>query len=67
MTVHQTVGAYDNLCQSRDFAAAVKAVGKPVQLVQGMNYTHSAMCESIGHPHGPNGRAALAMMKLAPS
>jgi arylformamidase len=52
--------------QSRDFAAAVMAAGKPVQLIEGPNYTHAAMCESLGHPYGPNGRAALAMMKLAP-
>jgi len=25
------------------------------------------MCESLGNPYGPNGRAALAMMKLAPA
>jgi len=51
--------------QSRDFAAAIKAAGKPVQLIEGVNYTHSAMCECLSHPYGPNGRAALAMMKLA--
>ena len=53
--------------QSRDFAAAVMAAGKPVQLIEGPNYTHAAMCESLGHPYGPNGRAALALMKLAPA
>jgi arylformamidase len=51
--------------QSRDFAAAVKEAGKPVQLIEGLNYTHSAMCESLGHPYGPSGRAALTMMNLA--
>jgi arylformamidase len=53
--------------QSRDFATAVKAAGKPVQLIAALNYTHSANCESLGHPYGPNGRAALAVMKLAPA
>jgi arylformamidase len=53
--------------QSRDFAAAVKGAGKPVQLIEGPNYTHSTMCESLGHPYGPNGRAALAMMNPAPA
>jgi arylformamidase len=53
--------------QSRDFAAAVKAAGKSVQLIEALNYTHSANCESLGHPYGPNGRAALTMMKLAPT
>lgn len=51
--------------QNRDFAAMVKAAGKPVQLVEAANYNHFEMCESLGNPYGPNGRAALAMMKLA--
>ena len=53
--------------QNREFAAALKTAGKPVQLIEAKNYTHSAMCESFGHPYGPAGRAALAMMKLAPA
>jgi arylformamidase len=51
--------------QSRDFAAAVKAAGKPIELIEGLNYTHSAMGESLGNPYGLCGRAALTMMKLA--
>lgn len=51
--------------QNRDFAAAVKATGKPVELIEAQNYTHFDMMESVGHPYGPNGRAALAMMKLS--
>jgi arylformamidase len=51
--------------QSRDFAAAVKAAGKPVELVEAQNYDHFEMCETLGHPYGPNGRAALRLMKLA--
>ena len=53
--------------QSRDFAAAVKAAGKPVQVIESLNYHHLEMAESLGNPYGPNGRAALAMMKLAPT
>jgi arylformamidase len=53
--------------QSRDFAAAVKAAGKPVQLIEAPNYAHVEMSESLGNPYGPNGRAALAMMKLTPA
>jgi arylformamidase len=52
--------------QSRDFAAAAKAAGKPVQLIEAANYAHLEMAESLGNPYGPNGRAALAMMQLAP-
>jgi arylformamidase len=51
--------------QSRDFAAAVKAAGKPVEVIEGLNYTHSAIGESLGNPYGLCGRAALTMMKLA--
>ncbi len=51
--------------QNRDFAAAVKAAGKPVQLIVAANYNHFEMAESLGNPYGPNGRAALALMKLA--
>jgi arylformamidase len=51
--------------QSRDFAGAVKAAGKPVQLIEAPNYAHLEMVESLGNPYGPNGRAALALMKLS--
>lgn len=50
--------------QNRDFAAAVKASGKPVELIEATSYNHFEMMESIGNPYGPNGRAVLAMMKL---
>jgi arylformamidase len=50
--------------QARDFAAAVKAAGKPVELIAAANYNHFEMDESVGNPYGPNGRAVLALMKL---
>ena len=53
--------------QSRDFAAALKAAGKPVKVIEAPNYHHLEMAESLGNPYGPNGRAALALMKLAPA
>ena len=53
--------------QNRDFAAAVRAVGKPVKLIEAANYNHFEMVESLGNPYGPNGRAALALMKLGPA
>jgi arylformamidase len=49
--------------QNRDFAAAVKAAGKPVRLVEGVSFNHFEMGESLGNPYGPNGRAALALIK----
>jgi arylformamidase len=51
--------------QSRDFAAAVKAAGKPVELIEAPNFNHFEMVESLGNPYGPNGLAALKLMKLA--
>ena len=63
-----TYGSYETpefQRQNRDFAAAVKAAGKPVELVEAANYDHFEMCESLGNPYGPNGRAALRLMKLA--
>ncbi|MGA8817763.1 MAG: alpha/beta hydrolase [Xanthobacteraceae bacterium] len=63
-----TYGTYetpDFQRQNRDFVAAVKAAGKPVELIEAADYTHFDMMESVGHPYGPNGRAALAMMKLS--
>jgi arylformamidase len=53
--------------QNRDFVAAVKAAGKPVELIEAENYNHFEMAESLGNPYGPNGRAALALMKLSSS
>jgi arylformamidase len=49
--------------QSREFAAAVKAAGKPVELIEAQNYNHFEMCETLGDPYGPNGRAALRLTK----
>jgi arylformamidase len=51
--------------QSRDFAAAVKAAGKPVQVIVGEGYNHFEMPETLGNPFGLVGRAALEQMKLA--
>jgi len=51
--------------QSRDFAAAVKAAGKPVTLLVGEGYNHFEMAEMIGNPLSLLGAAMLEQMKLA--
>ena len=51
--------------QNRDFAAAVKAAGKPVELIEAPYINHFENLESLGNPYGPSGRAALALMKLS--
>jgi arylformamidase len=50
--------------QTRDFAAAVKAAGKPVELLVGDGYNHFEMLETLANPYGLLGRAVLAQMGL---
>ena len=52
--------------QSRDFAAAVKAAGKPVQVVVAQGYNHFEINETLASPYGVFGRAVLEQMKLTP-
>jgi len=51
--------------QSRDFAAAVKAVGKPVSLLVGEGYNHFEIIETLANPYGLLGRAVLEQMNLS--
>ncbi|MFL5104442.1 MAG: alpha/beta hydrolase [Xanthobacteraceae bacterium] len=53
--------------QSRDFAAAVKAAGKPATLVVTEGYNHFEVMESLGNPYSAFGRAVLEQMRLAPA
>ncbi len=48
--------------QSREFAAAVAAAGKPVRLLVGKHYNHFELLETLGNPFGLLGRAALELM-----
>jgi len=50
--------------QSRDFAFAVEAAGKSATLLVCPGYNHFEMCEMIGNPIGPVGRAILDQMDL---
>ena len=50
--------------QNREFAAAVKATGKPVRLLVGEHYNHFELLETLGNPYGLLGRAALELMGL---
>jgi arylformamidase len=51
--------------QSRDFAAAVRAAGKPVELIEGAAYNHFELLETLANPYGLAGRAMLRQMQLA--
>ena len=50
--------------QARDFATAVDAVGKRVELLVGEGYNHFELYETLANPYGLLGRAALAQMGL---
>jgi arylformamidase len=50
--------------QNREFAAAVKAVGKLAQLLVGAHYNHFELPETLGNPYGLLGRAVLDFMGL---
>ena len=47
MVTYGTFETPDFQRQSRDFAAAVKAAGKPVQLIETPNYAHVEMAELL--------------------
>jgi arylformamidase len=48
--------------QTREFAAAVKAAGKPVEFFVGNGYNHFEMQETMANPFGLCGRPALEQM-----
>jgi arylformamidase len=50
--------------QSRDFAAAVRAAGKTVELIEGAGYNHFELLETLANPYGLTGRAMLKQMQL---
>jgi arylformamidase len=63
---HGTLESPEFQRQTREFATAMKAAGKPVQLLVGDGYNHFELPETFGNPSGLLGRAALEQMKLAP-
>ncbi len=50
--------------QTRDFFAALKAAGRPAELIVGDNYNHFEIFETLTNPHGLLGRAMLRQMGL---
>ena len=48
--------------QSLDFAAALRAAGKRVELLVGHHYNHFEIVETLASPYGLLGRAALAQI-----
>jgi arylformamidase len=62
--LHGTLETPEFQRQTRDFAAALKAAGKPVRLIVAQDYNHFEIGETLDNPYGPFGRAALEMMRL---
>src|ERR671918_114292 len=65
IVAHGTLETPEFQRQARDFVAAVKAAGKPVQFIVGEGYNHFEMSETFGNPFGLIGRAALEQMQLS--
>ena len=51
----------------REFVAAARGAGKPVQLIVAEAYNHFEVIETLANPYGLLGRAALEQMGLATS
>jgi arylformamidase len=51
--------------QAHDFAAALQAAGKPVELLVGEGYNHFEIMETYASPFGILGRAALRLFGLS--
>jgi arylformamidase len=65
IVAHGTLESPEFQRQSRDFAAAGRAAGKPVQLLVAEGYNHFEVIETLGNPYGSLGRAVLEQMQLA--
>jgi arylformamidase len=64
VVAHGTLETPEFQRQSREFAAAVKAAGKPVEFFVGEGFNHFEIQETMANPFGLVGRAALIMMGL---
>ena len=67
VVAHGTLKTPEFQRQSREFAAAVAAKGKPASLLVGEGYNHFEIAETLANPYGILGRAVLEQMKLAPA
>jgi len=65
IVAHGNLETPDFQRQSKDFARAVKEMGKPVEYIIGQNYNHFEMPETIANPYGILGKLVLKQMKLA--
>ena len=66
VVAHGTLETPEFQRQTRAFAAAVKAAGKPAQPLVAQGYNHFEIFETLASPYGLLGRTALEQMKLVP-
>ena len=50
--------------QTRDFAALLKSLGKPAELLVGAEYNHFELAETLASPYGVLGHAALRQLAM---
>jgi arylformamidase len=62
---HGTLETPEFQRQTRDFYAAVRVAGKPVELRVGRGYNHFETQETLANPYGLMGRAAFEQMRLS--
>jgi arylformamidase len=62
VVAHGTLETPEFQRQARDFAAALKAAGKPVEMIVGQHMNHFEVGETYANPFGLLGRAALAQI-----
>jgi arylformamidase len=62
---HGTLETPEFQRQTREFYAAVKAAGKPVELRVGQGYNHYETQETLANPYGFMGSALFELMKLS--
>ena len=65
LLVHGTLETPEFQRQTREFAAALKQSGKPVELLVAEGFNHFEIRETFANPFGIVGRALLAQMKLS--
>ncbi|MBX9738752.1 MAG: alpha/beta hydrolase [Beijerinckiaceae bacterium] len=62
---HGTLETPEFQRQTRDFAAALEAAKKPVELIVATGFNHFEILETLASPYGLLGRAALKMIGLS--
>jgi arylformamidase len=63
---HGTLETPEFQRQNREYAAALRAAGRPSLLVVAQGYNHFEVLETLANPYGLLGRPALELMRIQP-